>query len=220
MTLEEVKQKIGQNGYSIISEKANGNNTGMMLKLNNGAIINIFNSGKVNYQGKNTEEIKNILENNATVQSVNKKVFVVYGHDHNARTQLEALLLRWKLEPIIIDKLATGGQTIIEKLEEQTDNVNFGIVLITPDDIGYARNDETTKKYRTRQNVVLEMGMLLSKLGRSKVAILVSQELPMEYPSDIQGLLYIPYEHNVDETKVSLAKTMKGVGYNISIDDL
>lgn len=220
MTLEEVKQKIEQNGYGIILEKENGNNTGTMLKLNNGTIVNVFNTGKVNYQGKNTEEIKNLLENNITTQNVNKKVFVVYGHDHNARTQLEALLLRWKLEPIIIDKLATGGQTIIEKLEEQTENVNFGIVLITPDDMGYARNDESSKKYRARQNVVLEMGMLLAKLGRSKVAILVSQELSIEYPSDIQGLLYIPYNNNVDETKVNLAKNMNAVGYNISVDDL
>lgn len=220
MQLEEVKQIIEQNGYGIISEKENGNNTGIMLKLNNGAIVNVFYTGKVNYQGKNTEEIKNLLEKNVTAQGVNKKVFVVYGHDHNARTQLEALLLRWKLDPIIIDKLATGGQTIIEKLEEQTDNANFGIVLITPDDVGYARNDEASKKYRARQNVVLEMGMLLAKLGRSKVAILVSQELSIEYPSDIQGLLYIPYNNNVDETKVILAKNMNAVGYNISVDDL
>lgn len=220
MKLEEVKQKIEQGGYSIISETIIGNNIGTMLKLDNNAIVNVFKTGKISYQGKNAEEIKSIIENNVAVTKINKKVFVVYGHDHNARTQLEALLLRWKLEPIIIDKLATGGQTIIEKLEEQTGNANFGIVLITPDDVGYARNDEASKKHRARQNVVLEMGMLLAKLGRAKVAILISQELPIEYPSDIQGLLYLPYKSNVEEIKVNLAKNMKNVGYEISLEDL
>jgi predicted nucleotide-binding protein len=47
------------------------------------------------------------------------------------------------------------------------------------------------KKFRARQNVVLELGMLLSSLGRSKVAILMKNPGKMERLSDIQGLLYI-----------------------------
>ncbi|MBP3507977.1 MAG: nucleotide-binding protein [Lachnospiraceae bacterium] len=47
-------------------------------------------------------------------------MFVVYGHDTVARTQLEALLRRWDLEPLILDQLVSAGQTIIEKLEEYT----------------------------------------------------------------------------------------------------
>ena len=150
----------------------------------------------------------------------NRKVFVVYGHDINARTQLEAMLRRWDLEPLILDQLISSGQTIIEKLEEYTQKANFGIVLATPDDIGYPKNDDTQKRYRVRQNVVLELGMLLSRIGRDKVAILLSQAEDMERPSDIDGLLYIPFKDNVEEAKLSLAKEMQNNGYNLDIAKL
>ena len=106
-------------GYRIISDSRAGNNYGDVLKLDNGCIVNCYDKGTFNCQGKNCAEIKNILDN-ATFSSTNKngKVFVVYGHDQVARTQLEAMLRRWDLEPLILDQLASSGNTIIEKLEE------------------------------------------------------------------------------------------------------
>lgn len=130
------------------------------------------------------------------------------------------MLRRWDLEPLILDQLVSSGQTIIEKLEEYTSQANFGIVLATPDDIGYPKSDEAKKRYRVRQNVVLELGMLLSKIGRNKVAILLSQAEDMERPSDIDGLLYIPFKDNVEEAKLSLAKEMQNNGYSLDIAKL
>ena len=128
------------------------------------------------------------------------------------------MLRRWDLEPLILDQLVSSGQTIIEKLEEYTSQVNFGIVLATPDDIGYPKNDESKKQYRARQN--LELGMLLSRIGREKVAILLSQAEDMEKPSDIDGLIYIPFKDNIEETKLSLAKEMQNNGYELDIAKL
>ncbi len=207
----------------IAENKRSGNNLATVLKLSNGCIINCYDSGKVVYQGKNTDEVKNIIEHTAQTvrkEEKNRKVFVVYGHDLNARTQLEAMLRRWDIEPLIIDQLVSSGQTIIEKLEENTDKVQFGIVLATPDDIGYSKGKEECKKYRVRQNVILELGMLLSKVGRSKVAILLSQAEEMEKPSDIDGLIYIPFTNNVEEARVSLAKELQRNGYEIDITKL
>lgn len=130
------------------------------------------------------------------------------------------MLRRCDLEPLILDQLISSGQTIIEKLEEYTQKANFGIVFATPDDIGYPKNDDTQKRYRVRQNVVLELGMLLSRIGRDKVAILLSQAEDMERPSDIDGLLYIPFKDNVEEAKLSLAKEMQNNGYNLDIAKL
>lgn len=171
-------------------------------------------------QGKNSEQIITLLSGSFSIADQNRKVFVVYGHDNNARTQLEAMLRRWDLEPLILDQLISSGQTIIEKLEEYTKQANFGIVLATPDDIGYPRDDESKKQYRVRQNVVLELGMLLSRIGREKVAILLSQSENMERPSDLEGLIYIPFKNNVEETKLSLAKEMQNNGYKLDISKL
>lgn len=220
ITLEQVKNLLKMSNETIIEEKRSGNNLGTVLKLSNGCIVNCWDKGTANCQGKNAEQITALLSNVTDSPIKNRKVFVVYGHDTNARTQLEAMLRRWDLEPLILDQLISSGQTIIEKLEEYTQQANFGIVLATPDDIGYPKNDESKKQFRVRQNVVLELGMLLSRIGREKVAILLSQAEEMEKPSDIDGLLYIPFRDNVEETKLSLAKEMQNNGYILDIAKL
>ena len=42
----------------------------------------------------------------------------------------------------------------------------------------------------------------------------------MEKPSDIDGLIYIPFKDNVEETKLSLAKEMQNNGYSLDIAKL
>ena len=133
---------------------------------------------------------------------------------------MEAILRRWKLEPLILEQLESDGNIIIEKLEKYIPEANFGIVLATPDDIGYPQGKEEEKRYRVRQNVVLEMGMLLAKLGRSKVAILLKDTENMEKPSDIHGLIYISFMKEIKECKVELSKELNKNGYDIQIKDL
>lgn len=211
MTYEEIKTKLENCKFaSITEEKQTGN--GRQIKLSNGAIINCFSNGNHNIQGKNQQEIKDFLT--GAVNKSNKKVFVVYGHDEIAKTQLEAMLRRWDLEPIILDQQASAGQTIIEKLEECGENVGYAIVLATPDDEGKAKSEENYK-LRVRQNVVLELGMFLSKLGREKVAILLKEATDFEKPSDIQGLIYIPFQNKVDEVSISLIRELTRQGYVI-----
>lgn len=210
MFYEDVLNKIKNSSYSIISEKELSN--GKQIKVNNGAIINCFNNGNHNVQGRNNQEIKDFLDGTAAIK--NRKVFVVYGHDEIARTQLEALLRRWDIEPIILDQLASGGQTIIEKLEEYADDVNYAIVLATPDDEGKSKSEETYH-LRVRQNVILELGMFLSKLGRENVAVLLKEAENFEKPSDIQGLIYIPFQNKVDEVAINLIRELSRQGYLI-----
>jgi predicted nucleotide-binding protein len=227
MEIEQLKEVLAEAGYEVIDEKDLGH--GIQLKLNNGASVNRFNTGTINVQGKNSEEIKGLIGlNGREVQTVKKTgakrpktdVFVVYGHDEDARTKLEAMLRRWKLNPLILDQLPSEGQTIIEKLEKYTSNVDFCVVLATPDDEGHKKGKEDEKAYRARQNVVLELGMMLSKLGRDKVAILLKDQVRMERPSDIQGLIYIPFKDDVKECALVLAKEMEAKGYSINIKDI
>ena len=94
------------------------------------------------------------------------------------------------LEPIVLALLPAQGDTIIEKLEHylgEHGNVGFACVLLTPDDEGHLAGKLEEKKYRARQNVVLELGMVLARLGRRRVAILHKQSI--ELPSDIDGLI-------------------------------
>ena len=211
MTYEEIIGKIENcRKFSVVEIKEIPH--GKSVRLSNGGIINCYNSGSHTVQGKAQDEVKAVIEGDTTADS--RKIFVVYGHDEIARTQLEAMLRRWDLEPIILDQQASGGQTIIEKLEEYGADVGYAIVLATPDDEGKAKT-EATYKSRVRQNVVLELGMFLAKLGRNRVAILLKEATDFERPSDIQGLIYIPFQNKVDEVSISLIRELSRQGYKI-----
>lgn len=227
MDVKQAKQLINDAGYSITSEDRLGNNIGTRLDVDCGAIVNIYDSGTCQVQGKSTEPIKAILESGipgksaGTYPQFSNEVFIVYGQDTNARTQLEAMLRRWGLEPLFLDQLPSEGQTLIEKLENYTARVGFGVVLATPDDEGHRTGHTDEKAFRARQNVVLELGMLLALLGRKKVVILFKQQENMERPSDIQGLIYIPFKDNIEkDAGVLLAKEMDAQGYKITVSKL
>ena len=197
MTFEEIKMKFEQYAsVSIVSVKEI--QYGKCISLSNGGMVNCFNSGKYSIQGKAQDEVKAIIE----------------GTTMSTKLQLEALLRRWDLTPIILDQQASAGQTIIEKLEENSKDVGYAIVLATPDDEGKAKT-ESALKSRVRQNVVLELGMFLAKLGRERVAILLKEAPDFERPSDIQGLLYIPFQNKVDEVSLSLIRELSRQGYTI-----
>jgi predicted nucleotide-binding protein len=143
-----------------------------------------------------------------------KDIFIVYGHDTSAREGLELLIHRMKLNPIVLGRLTPDGDTIIEKLERylgQHSNVGFACVLLTPDDEGYPVGRADEKKYRARQNVILELGMVLGRLGRARVAILRKETV--EHPSDIAGLIYLPFRERVEEVCSTLFRTLQENGY-------
>jgi len=213
------------------------NNGGHQFKSQRGGVLGYWETTHtVNVQGQSPgkEELEALLDAAAQGEvkvvaapaptlepAPSRKIFVVYGHDIGARTQLDAMLRRWGLEPIILDQLPSKGQTIIEKLEGYTEDVGFGVVLATPDDLGYPKDHEDQKAFRERQNVVLELGMLLVKLSRPKVAILLGSQVEMERPSDIQGLIYIPFKDNLQaEAGPTLAKEMAAQGYEIDVKNL
>ena len=226
-----LKALIEQSGYKGVWTENDGVH---QYRSQRGGVLSYWpGTNTVSVQGKapGKEELEALLDAGA-VEAVaggpqpagivpNKKVFVVYGHDEAARTQLDAMLRRWGLEPVILDQLPSKGQTIIEKLEDYTEDVGFGVVLATPDDLGYPKEHEDQLAYRARQNVVLELGMLLVKLGRPRVAILLGSQVDMERPSDIQGLIYIPFKANLQtEAGPLLAKEMAEQGYTIDVKKL
>jgi len=232
MGLDQIKSCLQAGNLGIANESALPNGTGTQLRLQNGAIVNSYNTGNFNVQGKNQDVVKACLgvqmvvaaqqpQSGLAAKPMLSKVFVVYGHDAAARTELEAMLRRWRLEPLILDQLPSEGQTIIEKLEKYTAEVKFAVVLATPDDEGYRAGHEDEKAFRARQNVVMELGMMLTQLGRKNVAILMKQQDNMERPSDIQGLLYIPFKDNLQkDAGPLLAKEMAAQGYPISLANL
>lgn len=146
-----------------------------------------------------------------------KSIFVAYGHDEAVRLNVVRLLEHLDLNPIILSERPDQGQTIIEKIEKYS-SVNFAVILLTPDDIG----GEKSKKYeelspRARQNVILELGYFIGKIGRENVASLYAEGV--ELPSDYHGVLYTPIDKH-GAWKLKLAKELKAAGYDIDLNKL
>jgi len=160
---------------------------------------------------------QSIVEAGAVKADENRIIFVVHGHDGESREQLELVLHRLGLKPFVLQNTDGGGLTIIEKLEHmigKNARSSFGIVLLTPDDVGYSRAEgEALAKPRARQNVILEMGMLLASLTRERVAIL--QKGYMEHPSDVSGIIYIAFKDHVREAVPKLVGRLQAVGITL-----
>lgn len=142
------------------------------------------------------------------------KIFIVHGHDSEAKINVARFIEKLGLEAIILHEQVNKGMTIIEKIEENSD-VGFCIVLYTPCDIGYDKNNKQKKYKRARQNVVFEHGYMIAKLGRNNVCAIVKDEI--EKPNDISGLVYISMDAN-NGWQISLAKEMKSAGYDIDFN--
>lgn len=61
--------------------------------------------------------------------------------------------------------------------------------------------------------MVLELGMLFSKLGRKRVAIVQKECDNFEKPSDIDGLITLEYSESVREVESQLKRELKNQGY-------
>lgn len=93
---------------------------------------------------------------------------------------------------MILHEQPNQGRTIIEKFEVSSSDVAFAVVLLTPDDVGGIKEDPPNLQLRARQNVILELGYFLGRLGRTRVCAL--HRGGVELPSDYQGVLYIEFD--------------------------
>lgn len=144
----------------------------------------------------------------------NGKIFVVHGHDELAKETVARFISKLDLEPVILHEEPNTGRTIAEKLEAHT-QVDFAVVLLTPDDVGHALGCETEAKPRARQNVILELGLFLGVLGRERVCAMLKGDI--EFPSDYDGVLYIEMDEE-GAWKFKLAREMKAAGIDVDLN--
>ena len=156
---------------------------------------------------KNTTSIPDNIKSNS--------VFVVHGHDELSKTKTARFIETLGLNATILHEQTNSSQTIIEKFEKHASEAAFAIVLLTPDDVGYAKDSPNNAKYRARQNVVFELGYFCSALSRERVCVLYIEGV--EIPNDFSGVVYTPMD-NAGAWKLSLAREMKAAGLNVDLN--
>ena len=148
----------------------------------------------------------------ASGQEATSEVFVVHGRDDGAKQTVPRFLAKLGLQPIVLDEQPDQGRTIIEKFEHHASRVGFAIVLFTPDDIGSLQDEGSSQQARARQNVVLELGYFIGRLGRDRTCALLKGGV--EIPSDYYGVLYIEMDE-AGAWKTHLIRERKEAGFDI-----
>jgi predicted nucleotide-binding protein len=138
-----------------------------------------------------------------------RKVFIVHGHEGEPREAVAGFLRKIDFTPIILHEQSNQGRTIVEKFEAHAD-VDFAVVLLTPDDVGGSKGGQ--QQPRARQNVILELGYFIGKLSRKNVCAIKLGDL--EIPSDIIGVVWTTFDPH-GAWKTALAKELKDAGHEI-----
>lgn len=162
-----------------------------------------------------TDYVKSLIDTRETTlqpqlaKPILRKAFLVHGHDNAVREAVARFLEQLGFEVIILHEQANQGRTVIEKIEKHGD-VGFAVVLLTPDDEGCEKGG--SPKPRARQNVFLELGYFIGKLGRNRVCALKRGEV--EIPSDFHGVVYEAFDSG-NGWKLALTRELEAAGFEI-----
>jgi predicted nucleotide-binding protein len=141
-----------------------------------------------------------------------RSVFVVHGRDEEVRQAMFELLRRLDLRPLEWEELvrATGKPSpfLGEVVMNAPAQAQAALVLLTPDDVAKLhphllgnreRDDETQLTGQPRQNVLIELGMVLMAYPERTVIVEVGR---LRHVADTAGINVIRF----DGTEDSLAK--------------
>ena len=155
-------------------------------------------------------------EDDAAPQPANKTVFLVHGHNDLIREMTARAIEKVGLTAIVLNEQVNRSDTIIEKLERYA-NVQFAVVLMTADDVGGKKSPTPALQDRARQNVILELGYFMGKIGRKQVCVLY--EKGVELPSDYYGVVYIEIDDR-GAWRYALGKELKEAGLQVDLNKL
>ena len=200
----------GKNGYEIASD---------LMYFKNGnydLYVNRFNEQFLDYFKLTLDEIIKANpeiegSSNITDKATGDTVFIIHGHDNELKMEVQLLLTRAGVNNLVLHEQPDKGRTIIDKLVEESLNSNYAIALLSPDD----KLENGTG--RARQNVILEVGYFIGRLGKERVRILKKGET--EIPSDLQGILYENHD-NSGAWKMRLCKELMAVGIFVVIESV
>lgn len=149
-----------------------------------------------------------------TAPVTGRGVFLVHGRDRR-RHEVETVLRKLGLDVVVLADQPSAGMTIIEKLEAHADCA-FAVVLLTGDDVGKLNDPaHPDLRPRARQNVILELGYFIGKLGRKNVCTLY--QAGVELPSDYVGVGFVLLDEH-EGWKQKLAKELKAAGFKIDMN--
>jgi predicted nucleotide-binding protein len=144
------------------------------------------------------------------------RIFLVHGHNEAVLHEVARYLEKLEQTVSILRELPNKGRTIIEKFEDYSD-AGFAVVILTADDRAGTTDEPYEKqRARARQNVILELGYFLGRIGRSRVCALYQNGV--EIPSDYSGVLFVPLDQE-GGWRLKLGKELVAAGFSVDMNN-
>lgn len=133
---------------------------------------------------------------------------------HNLGDNAEIAPWPWKFEL---------SATYIESLEKTSGDMDFAVVVLTPDDVTTSRQ---AKKLTPRDNVVFELGLFIGSIGRQRCFLVYESTHDLKLPTDLLGVKPATFESSPDKnlgralkpTCSSLCRQIRKLGCRNKID--
>ena len=114
-----------------------------------------------------------------------EKVFVSHGRADDWKDVQNFIERDLHISTMELAQEPNRGRTILQKLEEESSSCSYAVIVMTGDD------QDSDGNMRARENVMHEIGYFQGKFGLSAVCLL--HEEGTSIPSNIHGLVYIPF---------------------------
>ena len=82
------------------------------------------------------------------------------------------------------------GEFTLEAIESCVDGFDFALMVLSADDIVASRGVSSNAP---RDNILLELGLFIGKLGRRRTIIVKDRSIDLKLPSDLAGLTCATY---------------------------
>lgn len=117
-----------------------------------------------------------------TMEEHEIRVFISHGGSDLWKDVDRFINKKLELDTVILKEANNRGRTIIEKLEQETENCDFAIIVMTAED------EQKGGELRARQNVIHEIGFCQGAFGRENVLVL--KQKGVEEFTNISGIVY------------------------------
>ncbi len=151
-------------------------------------------------------------------RSVNVQVFFA-GMDNQISSGVRAFLQKMGAATFLPQDRGHGRHSIIEQFA-MNPNFNFAVVVLSADELMFQKiQDPKNALLVTKQETVFELGFLVGKLGRNRVAVFYEDVEKFKRPTEYFDVLYTPYD-SVGQWQEKLLRQMKTAGLSLKEEEI
>lgn len=167
-----------------------------------------FGRGQLEYLVRSIDQVFEVRANSELAipedSKPGAKVFITHGVAGDWREVQNYIERDIGISTLELAQEPNLGRTVLQKLDEESSNCSSAVIVMTGDDLDGEGNP------RARENVMHEIGYFQAKYGLSAVCLL--HEEGTNIPSNIHGLVYIPFTKGyVQATFGALMRELKAI---------